>query len=255
MGILDRFSLAGRTALVTGAGSGIGKAYALALAEAGADVAAVDMNAETAQATAAEIAERGVRSLALTVDVTKAEQVQGMVDAVVAAWGKLDIAVNNAGITRRGAAEDLSEADWDTVIDVDLKSVFLCCQAEGRHMLARGYGKIINTASMSARIINRPQKQSNYASAKAGVVHLTHTLATEWASRGVRVNSISPGHAITPMTARARETMADVWISNTPMGRLAEPSDLQGAVVFLASEASDYMTGHDLVIDGGYTLW
>lgn len=255
VGILDRFSLVGRTSLVTGAGRGIGQALAVALAEAGADVAIVDIAPESAQAVSQEILGLGVRSMAIEADVTSAEDVRRMVDAVMSAWGKLDIAVNNAGIARGDRAEELSEQAWDAVLDVNLKAVFLCCQAEARVMLAQGSGSIINTASMSASIVNRPQNQANYNAAKAGVVHLARSCAAEWASRGVRVNCISPGHTVTPMTARSLEERRPIWTSNTPMRRLGEPEDLQGAVVFLASDASAYVTGHDLIVDGGYTLW
>ena len=255
MSILDRFSLKGRTALVTGAARGIGRAYAQALAEAGADVAFVDLDGPGAQAAAQEVAGLGVRTLALQTDVTDRRQVQEMVSSVVAAWGVLDIGVNNAGIARGGKAEELSEEAWDAVLDANLKSVFLCCQAEAQVMLPRGYGKIINTASMSANIVNRPQYQANYNAAKAGVVHLSRSCAAEWAARGVRVNCISPGHTITPMTQGTPQEMLREWVSNTPMGRLGDPADLQGAVVYLASEASDYVTGLDLTVDGGYVLW
>jgi NAD(P)-dependent dehydrogenase (short-subunit alcohol dehydrogenase family) len=255
MGILERFSLAGKRALVTGAGRGIGYALATALAEAGADVAIVDLDRASAEAAAQQIEALGVRSMAIEADVTDAAQVGEMVQQVIAAWGGLDIGVNNAGIARGGRAEDLSEAAWDAVLDVDLKGVFLCCQAEGRVMLAQGSGVIVNTASMSAQIVNRPQHQANYNAAKAGVIHLTRSCAAEWADRGVRVNCISPGHTITPMTAHASAERRAVWVSNTPMGRLGDPADLQGAVVYLASDAAAYVTGHDLVVDGGYTIW
>jgi len=255
MGILDRFSLQGRTALVTGAGRGIGYALAQALAEAGADVACVDLDGDSAQRAAQEFAKLGVRTLGIQTDVTRKAEVAAMVAAIVERWGRLDIGVNNAGIARGGPAEELSEEDWDAVLEVNLKAVFLCCQAEARVMLPQGYGKIINTASMSATIVNRPQCQANYNAAKAGVVQLTRSCAAEWAARGVRVNCISPGHTITPMTQGMPEHVRAIWRANTPMGRLGDPSDLQGAVVYLASEASDYVTGHDLIIDGGYVLW
>ncbi|HHX45396.1 MAG TPA: SDR family oxidoreductase [Chloroflexi bacterium] len=255
MGVLDRFSLQGRTALVTGAGRGIGYALAQALAEAGADVACVDIDGDSARRAAEELARQGVRTLGLQADVTRKDEVIAAVSTVVNAWGRLDIGVNNAGIARGGKAEDLSEEAWDAVLEVNLKAVFLCCQAEAHVMLPQGYGKIINTASMSATIVNRPQCQANYNAAKAGVVQLTRSCAAEWASRGVRVNCISPGHTVTPMTANMGDDVRAIWLSNTPMGRLGDPSDLQGAVVYLASEASDYVTGHDLIIDGGYVLW
>ncbi|MFO7918150.1 MAG: SDR family oxidoreductase [Anaerolineae bacterium] len=254
MDILDRFSLAERTALVTGSGQGIGRAFALALAEAGADVAIVDINPDTAHAVSEEIRDLGVRSMPLEVNVTQKDQVQGMVQRIVDAWGSLDIGVNNAGIGRWADAETMSEEDWDAVIDVNLKGVFLCCQAEGRVMLEQGYGKIINTASMSARIVNRPQNQVAYNASKAGVIHLTKSMAAEWAPRGVRVNCISPGYTRTALVDQVSHLVPG-WLEDIPVGRMAETSDLQGALIYLASEASDYVTGHDLVVDGGFTLW
>lgn len=255
MSILERFSLVGRTALVTGAARGIGQSLATALAEAGADVAIVDVNAALAESTAKEIGQLGVNTLALSVDVTDVAQVKKMVTNVVSAWGRLDIAVHSAGIARRNPSEEIEEAEWDAILDVNLKGVFLCSQAAGRVMLAQKRGSIINVASMSGQIVNRPQRHAHYNASKAGVVQLTRTLAAEWAPQGVRLNTISPGHTVTPMTAHASEEDRSTWIANTPMGRLGQPTDLQGAVVYLASDASSYVTGHDLVIDGGYTVW
>lgn len=255
MGVLDRFSLKGRAALVTGAGRGIGRAFAQALAEAGANVACADIDRGSAETAATELTWLGVQSLGIGVDVTRKAAVQAMVARVVEDWGQLDIAVNNAGIAITSTAETMAEAEWDAVLDLDLKAVFLCCQAEAQVMLPRGYGKIINTASMSGSIVNRPQLHCNYNAAKAGVIQLTRSCAAEWASRGVRVNCISPGHTLTPMTSGADDETRAVWVSNTPLGRLGTPSDLVGALVYLASEASDYATGLDLIVDGGYTIW
>ena len=183
-----------------------------------------------------------------------------MVDSVVKKWGSLTIAVNNAGIGAWIDAESESEAEWDAMMNTNLKGVFLCAQAEAQVMIKAGYGKIINTASMSAHIANTPQNQSAYNISKAGVLHLTRSLATEWAPRGVRVNSISPGYTRTQLvddllrTPQGQKVLPQ-WLALTPAGRLGEVTDLQGAVVFLASEVSDFMTGSDLVIDGGYCAW
>jgi NAD(P)-dependent dehydrogenase (short-subunit alcohol dehydrogenase family) len=154
----------------------------------------------------------------------------------------------------------MSEAEWRRVIDLNLTGVFLCAQAEGRVMLEAGYGKIINTASMSGSIVNTPQNQAAYNASKAGVMHLSRSLAAEWAPRGVRVNSISPGYTRTQLVddlVASPEGGRNVpqWMALTPMGRMAEVIDLQGAIVYLAAEASDFMTGHDMVIDGGYCVW
>ena len=253
----ERFSLAGQSALVTGGGSGIGASLASALAEAGARVALADLYLAAAQDMAQQLAATGgATTLAIEVDVTQADQVQRMVDQVLEAWGQLDVAVNSAGIARRSRAEELEEDDWDAVVGVDLKGIYLSTRAEGRAMLARGSGSIINIASMSGQIVNRPQLHSHYNAAKAGVIQYSRSCAAEWAARGVRVNCISPGHTVTPMTEFAIPIMGDEWVSNTPMGRVGRPEDLQGAMpLFLASAASAYVTGHDLVVDGGYTLW
>lgn len=253
--ILNQFSLENKTALVTGGAQGIGASLAQALAQAGADVALADLNLNSTEETAAALRALGVRSLAIEVDVTKAEQVKAMVERVTSAWGRLDIAVNSAGIANQSRAEALSEDAWDAVVGVDLKGIYLSTREEGRVMLEQGSGSIINIASMSGQIVNRPQLHSHYNAAKAGVIQYTRSCAAEWASRGVRVNSLSPGHTRTPMTAEAIPEMSETWLSNTPMGRLGTPEDLQGATLFLASAASAYVTGHDLVVDGGYTLW
>jgi NAD(P)-dependent dehydrogenase (short-subunit alcohol dehydrogenase family) len=192
--------------------------------------------------------------------VTKADDVQAMVKTVVDKWGKLTIGVNNAGIGQWVNAEEMSEADWDRMIAINLKGVFLCAQAEARVMIPAGYGKIVNTASISGRISNTPQNQVAYNASKAAVMHTTRSLAAEWAPRGVRVNSISPGYTRTKLVEDLLATpigqqMLPAWMALTPMKKMAEVTDLQGAVVYLASEASDYMTGSDIVIDGGYCCW
>lgn len=258
--ILDRFRLNGRVAVVTGSGQGIGRAYAHALGEAGAAVAVADLSRDTANAVAEELKAKGVDAIAIQVDVTKADQVQAMVDTILQKWGKLTIGVNNAGIGQWIAAETMPEADWDRMLNINLKGIFLCCQAEARVMLEAGYGKIINMASMSGHISNTPQNQSHYNASKAGVIHLTRSLGAEWAPRGICVNSISAGYTRTQLVDDLLQTpvgkeMLPQWMSLTPMHRMGEVTDLQGAVVYLASKASDFMTGNDVIIDGGYCAW
>jgi NAD(P)-dependent dehydrogenase (short-subunit alcohol dehydrogenase family) len=258
--ILDRFRLDGAAALVTGGGQGIGRALAQALGEAGARVAIVDLNKTTAEEVAHDLGTGGIEAVAVQADVTQSVDVDRAVADVVQHFGSLTIAVNNAGIGQWIAAENAPDEEWRRVLAVNLDGVFWCARAEGRVMLPRGYGKIVNTASMSGHIVNTPQNQVPYNASKAGVLHLTRTLAAEWAPRGVRVNSISPGYTRTRLVDDLVATpvgkeMVPKWMGMTPMGRMAEVEDLQGAVVFLASPASDFVTGADIVIDGGYTCW
>lgn len=258
--ILERFSLRGKTALVTGAGQGIGRAYAHALAEAGAFVAVVDIKEDLAETVAEELRKKSAKALAITADVTKPLEVSRMVAAVVDAWGTLTIAINNAGISIWADAEEMSEQAWRSIMSLNLDGLFYCAQAEAKVMLKKGYGKIINQASMSGYISNTPQNQCAYNTSKAGIIHLTRSLAAEWATKGVRVNSISPGYTRTALvenlleTPQGKKVMPD-WMARVPIGHMAEVTDLQGAVVFLACEASDYMTGSDILVDGGYCAW
>jgi NAD(P)-dependent dehydrogenase (short-subunit alcohol dehydrogenase family) len=258
--ILERFSLHGCTALITGGGQGIGRAFAHALGEAGAKVAIVDLDGDLAVTTAAELSAKGIESLALKADVTQRSQVQKTVSDVLEAWGTLTIGVNNAGIGMWKDSIDLTDNDWRQIMTLNLDAVFVCCQEEAKVMAPEGYGKIINTASMSGHIVNTPQCQAAYNTSKAGVIHLTRSLATEWANNGIRVNSISPGYIYTNLidelvsTPAGKATM-DKWLDMIPTGKLGKVTDLQGAAVFMASAVSDMMTGADVVIDGGYCCW
>lgn len=255
--ILERFRLDGRIALVTGAGQGIGKAFAFALGEAGAKVAIADVRAEAADQVCQELEELQVETLSVTADVADPQSVAAMVRKVIDHFGDLHVAFNNAGLNKNSAAEETPLDEWDQTFAVNLRGLFVCCQEEGRHMLKTGYGKIVNTASMSSLIVPHPQKQAAYNTSKGGVVNLTRSLAAEWAERGVRVNCISPGIVRTPLIMNSPELapLVNRWLQDIPLGRLCELEDLQGAAVYLASEVSDYMTGHNLVIEGGQTLW
>jgi NAD(P)-dependent dehydrogenase (short-subunit alcohol dehydrogenase family) len=253
MADLSLFDLTGKKALVTGGAVGIGRACAVALATAGADVAIVDLDARTGRKTAAEIKALGRDAMFVQCDVTSKRQVQAMVKSVVRRFKRLDIAVNNAGIAILGADETLDQAAWDKVIAVNLTGTFLCAQAEARQMIGQQpvEGKIINIASMSARIANC---NASYDASKAGVVHMTRTLAAEWGRFNINVNCISPSYVLTPMHASTPTPVRQRIRELTPLGHVERPDDLYGAVVFLAAAASNYVTGHDLVVDGGHTL-
>jgi NAD(P)-dependent dehydrogenase (short-subunit alcohol dehydrogenase family) len=253
MADLALFDLTGRKALVTGGAVGIGRGCALALAQAGADVAIVDVNRAAGEQTAEEIRGLGRQAQFAACDVTDREQIQAMVRQVVQAFGRLDIAVNNAGIGILGADEELPQEDWDKVLAVNLTGVFLCAQAEARQMIRQTpiEGKIINIGSMSATIANC---NASYDASKAGVVHMTKTLAAEWGGYNINVNCISPSYVLTPMHASTPLVVRQRIRELTPLGHVERPEDLHGAVIFLASDASNYVTGLDLMVDGGHTL-
>jgi NAD(P)-dependent dehydrogenase (short-subunit alcohol dehydrogenase family) len=255
--VLDRFRLDGRRALITGAGQGIGRAFAHALGEAGAAVSIVDVEAERAERVAGELRDKGVESFPLALDATEDGAAEAMVQAVVDRWGGLEIAINNAGVNPSAPAEDTTPEQWDHAFRLNTRAVFLGCRAQARVMMRAGYGKIVNTASMAAIIVPHPQKQAAYNASKGAVVNLTRSLAAEWADRGVRVNCISPGIIDTPLISGSPELapLVDRWLEMIPMGRLGDVADLMGGIVFLAAPASDYMTGHNLVLDGGQTLY
>jgi NAD(P)-dependent dehydrogenase (short-subunit alcohol dehydrogenase family) len=206
---------------------------------------------------AADVNQRGRRSLAVVADVAQSRQVDGAVERALGEFGRIDILVNAAGIARHGASEETSDDDWRRIIEVNLDGTYFCCRAVGRHMLERGSGTIVNIASMSGSIVNVPQPQAAYNASKAGVIQLTRSLASEWASRGVRVNSVSPGYIATAMTELGLKPHPDwreTWLAMTPMGRLGRPIDVAYAVWYLASDAAAFATGTDLIVDGGYTV-
>jgi len=253
MSLFNLFDITGRKALVTGAGRGIGRVLALALAEAGCDLSILVRNIKDAEPVVKEIQLLGRTCIAVQADVRKKGQVDRAFAKAVDELGRLDICVNNAGISIQKPAEEMSEEDWDNILDTNLKGVFLCCQAAARIMISQRQGIIINIASLSGAAVNVPQKQAVYNTSKAGVVMLSKSLAVEWAEYGIRVNSISPGYIKTEMTISSMTHLFPTWESLTPMKRLGEPEELRAAVLYLASNASSYMTGHDLVVDGGYT--
>ncbi len=258
--VLDRFRLDGRTAIVTGGSRGIGRAIALALGEAGADVAVIfEKAAARAEEVVAALHALGRRrSYAQQADVAQSQAVAQIADEAEQRFGRIDILVNNAGIAHNAAAEDLTEAEWERMIRVNLTSVFLCCQAVGRRMIRQRSGTIINVGSLSARIVNYPQKQAHYNAAKAGVHLLSKCLAVEWAPHNIRVNVLVPGYIHTelvdPFLARHPEAAAEHWLKPSVQNRFGAPEELAGAAVYLASDASSFMTGEEMVIDGGYTL-
>jgi NAD(P)-dependent dehydrogenase (short-subunit alcohol dehydrogenase family) len=252
------FDLTARVALVTGAGRGIGREIARVFAGAGADLAIADIDSDSAADAAAEIASMGRRALGIRADVADRVNVDEVVDAVIAEFGQIDILVNNAALapTNKPVLEDRPE-DWIRALDVDVNGAYWCSRAVGRQMVSRGSGAIVNIASMSGIIVNRPQPQAAYNASKAAVIHLTRSLAAEWAANGVRVNAVSPGYIGTDMTKRGFATpgWGETWLSMTPMGRMGTPTEVAWAAWFLASDAASYCTGTNLVCDGGYTIW
>ncbi len=246
-------ALEGRVAIVTGAGRGIGRALALALAEAGADVAlAARSNGEISKVSA-EVENRGRWALAIPTDVTDEAEVEGLVGRVLEELGGLDVLVNNSGVIHSAPLTETSPEEWDRVVGTNLRGTFLCMRAAGRHFLERGEGKVVNVASNFA-FMGVPRFAA-YCASKAGVVNLTRELAVQWARRGIRVNAIAPGWFASEMTEEmfADESSQRFMRRNTPMGRTGEGHELDGALLFLASDASSYVTGHVLTVDGGWT--
>ena len=255
--VLDQFSLAGQVGIVTGGGRGLGKMFCQVFAEAGADIVVAEIDSLTGEQTAGEVRSLGRKARFIQTDVRQRKSIFDMVSSAVAEFGKIDFMVNNAGIAKWVEAEKMDEADWKEMMDVNLNGVFYGCQAAALHMIPRRNGRIINIASMSGLIVNKPQPQAAYNTSKAAVIHLTKSLAVEWAQYNIRVNAIAPGYMNTPMTVKFFNDphFGGVWNEATPMKRPGEPSELGPAAVFLASNASSFITGETIVIDGGYTAW
>lgn len=241
--------LQGKTALVTGGAQGIGKAIAVTLAKAGADVAVSDINMEAAEATAKELSALGVKAAAIQGNVADPEAAKEMVDKAAAELGKLDILVNNAGITRDNLIMRMKEEDWDLVLDVNLKGAFNCAKAALKHMSKAKSGRIINIASVVGAMGNAGQ--ANYVASKAGLIGLTKTIAREYASRGITANAVAPGFIDTAMTQALPENVREDIMKQIPLARLGTAEDVAGAVGFLASERASYVTGMVLHVNGG----
>jgi 3-oxoacyl-[acyl-carrier protein] reductase len=245
----EGLKLTGKVALVTGAAQGIGKAVALLLARHGADIVVSDINLEKAEETAKEIESIGPKAMAIKVNVASLNDVERMVEAVLKKFGRIDILINNAGITRDKLILRMTEEDWDIVLNVNLKGTFNCTKAVVRHMAKQRSGKIVSIASVVGEMGNAGQV--NYAASKAGVIGLTKTIAREFAKRGINVNAIAPGYIETPMTEFLSDKVKEELKRLIPMERLGKPEDVAEAVLFLVSEESNYITGQVLNVNGG----
>jgi NAD(P)-dependent dehydrogenase (short-subunit alcohol dehydrogenase family) len=255
MSILDKFSMHGKVAVVTGGNRSIGRAIAIGLAEAGASIAIAARNDEKSEETLAELCGLGVSAITVSTDVTDRGDLENMVATVTRELGPIDVLVNNAGIGFHADALTLSDEDWQRLFSVNLEAVWKASQVVGNQMAARGAGSIINIGSISGLIINRPQWHSPYGISKAAVHHLTKSLAAEWASKGIRVNAIAPGYVKTEIASTEYEDYAHYWRDEVPMQRYATPEEIAPIALLFASDASTFVTGSVFVVDGGYTLW
>jgi NAD(P)-dependent dehydrogenase (short-subunit alcohol dehydrogenase family) len=254
MAVLDTFSLTGRTALVTGATRGLGRAFARAIAEAGGDVVVHGRDAAAAEEVRAEIESLGRTAHVVLGELTSRESVDAVVSQALERAGSIDVLVNNAGACVHRPALEVTDDEWSQVIDTNLTALWRVSQAVGAHMVERGSGSIVNVGSISGMIVNRPQWQPAYNASKAAVHQLTKSLAAEWAPRGVRVNAVAPGYVKTDMAPVDDPQFHRFWVEDAPQQRYAMPDEISPAVVFLASDAASFMTGSVLVIDGGYTV-
>lgn len=248
----EMFGLCGKTAVITGAGRGIGQVIAGGLAKAGAEIVIISRSG--AKETVRMITADGGKAYDLRADVTKEEEVDAALAEIMKRSGKIDILFNNAGVCIHKDTLDASIEEWRSVIDINLTGEYIMSRAVGRLMIEHGIrGSIVNMASMSGTIVNIPQWQASYNASKAGVIHMTKSLAAEWIGYGIRVNSLSPGYIATPMSADVPQELKDAWEPLMPMHRMGEPEELIPAVLYLVSPASGYTTGTDLIVDGGYT--
>jgi len=255
MSVNSLFSITGKNAIVTGSAQGLGKEVALAFAEAGANIALVDRNEEGAKEVAKEINNMGREVLVVKIDLSRIKEIKKMVQEVKDKFGKIDILVNNAADFRSVPADQISPEEWYKTINDNLTSAFFCCQSVGKEMIKQKKGVIINISSIASKIVVRPQIQPHYHIAKSGMDSLTRTLAVEWAKYNIRINSVVPGYFKTPPVERMMKVYKDEWLNLIPQKRVAEASEIRGPVLFLASDASSYVTGTTLIVDGGYTIW
>ena len=250
----DLFNLEGRVAVVTGASGGIGKAIALALAAHGAEVLVAGRNPDKTRAAAAEVAAAGRRAAPFLLEITSRSSAEDMAAAALKEFGRIDILVNSAGMNIRKEILAISEEDWDQVLTTNLKGVLYCCQAVGRHLVQQEYGKVVNISSISS-FLGHPARGA-YAASKGGLIQLTRVMATEWAPHKVNVNAISPAAVDTPFIDGLKKDRQrlDRELERIPLARIGTPADVAGAAVFLASRASDFITGQNLFVDGGRTV-
>jgi NAD(P)-dependent dehydrogenase (short-subunit alcohol dehydrogenase family) len=254
MTVLDAFSMAGKRALVTGGNRGLGLAFVRGLAQAGADVVFVSRDADRNAAAVAQLADEGCKVQAFDVDITAADGPAAAIDGAVERLGGLDVLLNNAGVAIHRPALEISDEEWDLVFDVNTRSLWRLSQRAAAYMKDHGGGNILNVGSISSIIVNRPQWQPSYNASKAAVHQLTKSLAAEWAPYNIRVNAIAPGYVKTEMAPVDRPEFRQHWIEDAPMKRYATPEEIAPTVVYMASDASAFMTGSVVVIDGGYTI-
>jgi gluconate 5-dehydrogenase len=254
--VKELFDLTGRVAIVTGGSIGLGRQMAAGLAEMGANLVLCARKAERCQQAAEEVRQLGVKAIAAACDVKSQASIQGVVDAALAEFGGIDVLINNAGISWGSPAEEMSLEDWNKVIETNLTGTFLCAQAVGRVMIKQGRGKIINIASVAGLGGAPPELAAiGYHASKGGVISFTKDLACKWAAHNIQVNAIAPGWFPTHMSNRVLERYRELFLSHIPLRRFGSKDDLKGAAVYLASGASDYVTGHVLVVDGGQSAW